>query len=398
MSSYEKTNGGPFRAGRVLAVDSKFTGEEPVWHDYLTWNDEKFHHVRGQMLRFYNYYLTPADLKPSALEWMSKNGYSEADIDAISSAPSYVPESATCKLCRGALRGMPLKNDSAGTDDLTYVRNHIDDALRDLASGRFAKKESSKKVVDENAPISNPVDRMRAKVLKTVGGDLEAMLDKWILARDSKVEPLNLFGILESYSTPAQGCSPITNWLDRQLDEMILLQKGKDEQLSEAYSHLGGKAIRSRIEGLQTMKDDVIKYVAGKKALKTPRKKKTKPAEKQVAKLQYMKSSKDFGLTSISPLSIPGAMHLYVFNAKYKNLIYFQADGPSGLSVKGTTVKGYSEKHSWRRSLRKPLEVLPIVLGKTQLQIEKYCTNLTTKVRTVRGRINDETIILRIAN
>jgi hypothetical protein len=390
--SYEKVNGGPFRNGRVVAGDVRFTGEEPIWTDAASWDKDKFLDTRARAMRFYNYYLATTDIKPSLLEWMVRNGYSTQDISAISGAPTFVPDMTVCKLARCILRGMPAVNAVAGTDDDQFIRSRLSDALGEIARGTY----SSKTVKDKDKPVANPTARLKQKVMNTVVGDLDQMLDKWIEARDRVVEPLSLYSVLDSYDTAPQGCAHVTEWLNRHLDEMKEAAEGKDEQLTEAYSHLSKKALKSRIEGLEKMKTDIVTYVAGKKALRKPRAKKTKPAEKQVSKIKFLPSSQEYSISSVSPLLIPGANRLIVFNVKYKTLAYYVASGPTGLSVKGTSIKGFDEAASFVQGLRKPQVVLPIVLGKTVLQMEKALNQLTTKRRKANGRVNEDTVLLRV--
>jgi len=390
--SYEKLNGGPFRNGRVVAGDAHFTGEEPIWTDAASWDKDKFLDMRGRAMRFYNYYLAPAEIKPSLLEWMVRNEYTEKQISAISGAPTFVPDMTVCKLARCILRGMPAVNAVAGTNDEEFIRTRLSDALSEIGRGTY----SSKTVKDKDKPVANPTARLKQKVMNTVVGDLDQMLDKWIEARDRVVEPLSLYSVLDSYDTAPQGCAHVTEWLNRQLGEMKEAAEGKDEQLTEAYSHLSKKALKSRIEGLEKMKTDIVTYVAGKKALRKPRTKKTKPAEKQVSKIKFLASSQEYSISSVSPLLIPGANRLIVFNVKYKTLAYYIASGPTGLSVKGTSIKGFDESASFVQGLRKPQVVLPIVLGKTVLQMEKALNQLTTKRRKANGRVNEDTVLLRV--
>lgn len=396
---YEIINRGPFRNGRVLATDSKMTGEEPIWQDVNSWDAEKFRDMRGRALRFYNYYLDWNDLRPSLLDWMVSKKYSDADVVLIQSAPSFVPETIVSKLARAINRGMPEEHLEAGTNDGVVIRDRVDIALRELKAGRYNRpeKKSLSGVTPGESP-ANPVARMMAKVRTTVLFDLEKMLDSWISSPNEKSKPLDLQSVMEAYDTPGQATRDISDWLKLKLSEFEEADLGQCPQLNEAYEFVHGKVLRSWIEGLRSMQSQLSLYTAGKKAQRAPRKKKGKPAEKQVQKMQYMTGSKEFSLTSIPPVSIPGSKHLWVFNTKYSTLAYYTAEGPAGFTVKGTTLQGYNSKGSYIQTLRKPEVTLPIVLGKTTLQVAKALDELTTKRREPNGRINEETIILRVSD
>ena len=62
---------------RVIACDSKYTGEEPQWDGCENWDPIKFMTNRNRMFGFYNYYLSAKDLKAFALELMKNNEYTK---------------------------------------------------------------------------------------------------------------------------------------------------------------------------------------------------------------------------------------------------------------------------------------------------------------------------------
>jgi len=45
--------------------------------------------------------------------------------------------------------------------------------------------------------------------------------------------------------------------------------------------------------------------------------------------------------------------------------------------------------------IRKPEEILPIIVSKTERQITNVLKKLTTKKTSANGRVNDNTIILK---
>ena len=63
---------------------------------------------------------------------------------------------------------------------------------------------------------------------------------------------------------------------------------------------------------------DLEKVKASTKATRKTRTPKVKTADKQVAKMQFLKESSEYKLTSVLPTTVPGAMRLYTFNVKNK--------------------------------------------------------------------------------
>ena len=62
-----------------------------------------------------------------------------------------------------------------------------------------------------------------------------------------------------------------------------------------------------------------------------------------------------FKITSILPITIVGAMRLYVFNVKTKELTEYVSSSPKGFEVKGTSLQNVGEE-SRKIKLRKPDE------------------------------------------
>jgi hypothetical protein len=144
--------------------------------------------------------------------------------------------------------------------------------------------------------------------------------------------------------------------------------------------------------------DDIEKAQLANKAVRKPRASKPKASDKQVAKLNYLKDDNESKLASISPIQIPGAKVLYIYNVKQKKITEFITDHADGFMVSGSSLKNFDDKLSRSCTLRKPDDILPQILKKTQKQIDNVFKGLTTKVSVPAGRINKDCIILRVIN
>ena len=71
-------------------------------------------------------------------------------------------------------------------------------------------------------------------------------------------------------------------------------------------------------------------------------------------------------------------------------------DDPKGFQVSGSTLKRFDKEQSIKIRLRKPNDILPLVLNKTPIQLQKELSALKTKVQVPNGRINNDTILLRV--
>jgi hypothetical protein len=147
------------------------------------------------------------------------------------------------------------------------------------------------------------------------------------------------------------------------------------------------------------MLTDLDKIQAASKATRKKRTPKARTADKQIKNLKYLKEDKvNYKLVSVDPLSVPGAFRLYTFNVKNRELCEYTTLSANGFEIKGTTIQNFDPETSRKTRLRKPDDFLPIVLKKTVNQIDKEWKKLSTKTSEPSGRINADTILLRVEN
>tara|TARA_B100000131_G_C17659118_1_gene427393 strand:- start:215 stop:547 length:333 start_codon:yes stop_codon:yes gene_type:complete len=109
-----------------------------------------------------------------------------------------------------------------------------------------------------------------------------------------------------------------------------------------------------------------------------------------------MKESIESKLTSIDPILIPGKTKLWIYNTKQGKLTEFFTESGTGFEVSGSTLKNFDPKLSKVTKLRKPDEILPQILNKSEFQIKKIWKGLTTKIYQPTGRINKDCILMRV--
>ena len=76
----------------------------------------------------------------------------------------------------------------------------------------------------------------------------------------------------------------------------------------------------------------------------------------------------------------------------------FVSDTAAGFEVRGSTVYNWNEKFSKITTLRKPDEILPQILSKTERQIDNLWDTFTTKIGVPTGRINKDCILVRVSD
>ena len=138
-------------------------------------------------------------------------------------------------------------------------------------------------------------------------------------------------------------------------------------------------------------------WEANKKKQRKPRKYKPPSKEKLAAKVKYKPEDKDLKLVSEQPINLPGCTAVVVFNTKNRKLgIYEATHKHHGLTLKGTTLLNYDLSTALQKTVRKPQDVLE-KLNTGGLQAIKNTFNaLSTTETKLNGRLNKETILLRI--
>jgi hypothetical protein len=398
------------KSGKVHAPDFKYTGEEPDWHNWEKWTVEKFYQVQSKALRFYNYYLDSNAFKPIVLSWMKKNGYTKDEMSLIKdSAPWYLPTTVG-KLIRMMDVGMPSIHPQAEEyfegllrydedvplkpkDSIEAVDSYIRKALKTINADAqtpavaLIKQDEKKKIT--------PLDRIRERVQKDILIYLDELNDSWT-DTSKAVASLNLGNMLRDHKIPAQGLGDIIKWIERNLEEYRGAYEKTDPQLVEGYSYMSKPNLRKIVSILETFKADVESHGKIKNAMRKPRTKKPKAADKQVQRLKYQSNSAEYALESVSPSRIPYAQRLYIFNTKTRQIGVYYASGNNGFEVKGTSLKGFDDALSFHATLRKPKDILTGVLSSTLKKLDKIFDGVKITKKKANGRLNEHTIILKV--
>lgn len=244
--------------------------------------------------------------------------------------------------------------------------------------------------VETKAPVVSPADRLKKQVNETILAQFDLLLDEW---SEGKKTSFDIFGAMQKNGFKAPAAPIVIAYINKQLDERKGVINKTDAQLVEGYSHITKKELTRQITEMEKMISDLSSFKAVTKAERKPRAKKAVTADKLVAKLNYKKNDNDFKVASVDPTKIVGSRCVYLFNTKYRRLTVLESK--DGLSVKGSAIINFDETTSYTIALRKPLEVLPLVLTQTTSQTKKVLDKLTTKRSEANGRVNAEVIILK---
>ena len=259
-------------------------------------------------------------------------------------------------------------------------------------------EERGKDLVEETPtktkkPVVSIQERVREKISEYIA-EIEEQVD--LFSENNYKSEFDMYKWLMSNNVKAQPANAIADYYVPWCDELKETITKKDEQLVEGYSHMKPAQIKRFVEFLDNIIKDATTWGANQKTVRKTRTKKAPSIEKQIARIQYAKENKELKLVSINPALIIGCNQLWVFNTKYRKLVRYDASGPTGLSIKGTTLQGYDVETSMSKTVRKPNDVLPRVLNGGKIVIRKLMDELNSKSSVPNGRINGDTVLLRV--
>jgi hypothetical protein len=260
-----------------------------------------------------------------------------------------------------------------------------------IAKGKKILDAKKSSTVAVNKP--SPMELLKSKVNNTIMVDLDVLEDQWMSGETTEVDVYNLF---KSHDLKGPATNQVRTRLEKwKLEYEDAVNKTCDDAV-EAFAHIKPAELKRRIKVLNQMMEDLDKIKSATRAVRKTRAKKTITVDRQVKALKYKPSDSEYKLASIDPKLIPGAMRLLTFNVKTRTFAEFVTTSTSGFEIKGTTIQNLDPDLSRATRLRKPHEFLTVALTKTVNQINKEYQKLTTKSGTPNGRINADTILLRV--
>lgn len=254
-------------------------------------------------------------------------------------------------------------------------------------------KPKTQVVVDDKPVQPNIQDRIREKASECIG-EIEGLLDDYILSKfTSNPKP---YGIMHTLNIKGVHTNRILEHWKRIRSEYDNVLTTEDELIKEGYSNFSKTEIKKIIGFCDSVITDAMKVVNESNKSRKPRQRKQKSPEQLVAKLRYMKVSDELKLESAPSKDIIGALQLWVYNTKNRKLGCYNAEDASGLSVKGSTIIAFNETKSTQKKLRKPEVTLPEVLKGGKVYLRTALDDIKAVASPLNGRLNMDTILLRI--
>jgi hypothetical protein len=366
----------------------------PKWDGHESWSTDEFYRHFRHSMDYYRLEFNGRDLKPKVINWMGVNGYTKEQIKAFKDTKDFRCNTTMGSIAANLLRGMPpVRADfNEGRNTAQWLGQQIAKILED------GKDDYEPEVTEEKVAV--PAVSIQERVREATFGmteEIEDTIDSF--SRDPESfdpKAFKILNLLRGKQAKAAHARIIKDFYQRQHDEYIELQEGKCDQLKEAYSHLSKAQVKKIVAFYQEILSACDMLMQEAKINRKPRVKKSKPVEKIVEKLKYMKQDDKLKLVSISPADIVGAKELWVFNVKTRKLGKYVAGEFNDLGVKGTSVTGFDEIKSVQKTLRKPEEQLKEFKAAGKVALRKFLEDIKAVDIKLNGRINEDTILLKV--
>lgn len=350
-------------------IEQKHLGSEPK----VNGNSTELDFIRAY--NWYNVTYNSEDAKDFCLSHLKTIKFNKETISKLTGFKGHFPQWIGWN-CRLASQGHTLPE---------HVWERTKFTIREIT--KSLQEESTEETPTKVISIQ---DRINAKASDLIG-ELEEKLDVFF------TEGVVQFDVkkwsLEKGIKP-QIAKRIAEHFRPQFDEISAALEGKDKELSESYAGWRKPVLKILSLFIKRIIDHMTEVESASIAVRKPRAKKVKPASVLVSKLKY--KAEDGKLKSVDPKEIVGASQLWAYNTKYRNLTVYNADKNGVLSVKGSSIIGFEPASSVTKKLRKPDQVLQKVLNEGKIGLRKIMTDLTTAESKANGRINAETILLRV--
>ena len=243
----------------------------------------------------------------------------------------------------------------------------------------------------QTAAVISIQDRVIAKTDEYIG-ELEGMVDEFGIRGDCT--KMDAYQWMVDNTIKSVHANKIAEHFQAAFS--TLEKSVKDETLKEYYQGMDKKRMLNLFKCYGKIVADAQKIASNASVARKPRKKKPVSFDKLVKGLKFLPREDTLKLQSVDPVKIIGASQLWVYNIKSRKLGVYNAMDEAGLSVKGSGILNYSYSSSISKTLRKPEKTLTIVTDGGKIVLRKVLDSINSKPSNLNGRINKDTILLRI--
>ena len=386
------------KAIQLAVAKAKGKDVSPKWDGHESWSTDEFMRQFRLSMDHYRLDYSGKDLKPKVVIWMQQNGFTKDQIKAFKDTKDSRSNLTMGAVAANLLKGMPaVRADfNDGRDSTVWLREQIS---RVVSEGKDDEVVDETAVVEDKPAVYVPSIQERLRdTAYAMTEELEDALESFQKDPDAfDPKAFKVLNLLRGKQAKAAHARVIKDYYQRQYNEYLELAEGECEQLKEAYSHLSKAQVKKITQFYSEIVSACDMLAQEAKVNRKPRAKKPTDKSKLAAKVKYLKQDDKLKLVSINPEDIIGAKELWVFNVKTRKLGKYVAAEFSDLTIKGTSIVNYDEAKSIAKTLRKPEEQLKEFKSAGKVQLRKFLDDIKAVDIKLNGRINEETILLKVA-
>lgn len=317
-----------------------------------------------KFMNWCNYVYSPKEAHQQFLQWAERNGYDADPSQRISSS----------------LLWMTV----AISNNVDLPRNVEISRLKMLAK------------IKPQQQITEKATSPRQRTIQTamaVTADVDEILD-------NKQYTCDWYTFLQEKEVKAPQARVISEHYQPLLDELRLAYNNKDPEITEAYKTHKRTEIKRLLDCMKNLIDDCNAIASNAKRRRKKTKNPIKQARsiKQAAGVKYQADCPVFKVESVDPALIVGARELWLLNTRANQIARVVAASEDGLSLSRSTVRNYDESQSGQKRIGRRKDVVKRVADQTPRQLIKLFDQLTGNVQPTKGRITENTVILRVVN
>lgn len=363
----------------------KVTPIDPMMGAEPTWSNQNSENEKGDLVKAFNWYgynCTRKDAKEFAIDYLKKLNRSKEEVNTVRSL-----HESSIPIQFGWLSRMI----SLGFVPSDKTKKYFSTTYKSILS----EVKQKAPVVIETAPTHTVSIQQRiTEKANAEAGEIEGLVDDFILSKCKKEIDMEIY--LKSRKLSSVVLKKICDTFVNRGSEINEVLTTKDPQLVEGYKNFTKPELRRLKDFLDSIVAAANKGSMDNKPVRKKRKTKEKPAVLLVTKVSYMPEFAELNLKSVLPEKIIGANQVWIYNTKTKLLGVYNSSNAKGLTIKGTTIQNFEETSSVGKRLRKPAESIKDVMEGGKIKLRKLLSELSTKESLLTGRLNSDTIILRV--
>lgn len=365
-------------------MDERYTGAEPTWDGVEKWDEDKVRREIHRGFYFYNYYMTPADMRKYVVDYGQKVlKWGKHEVAAFNECDDNRVGITIGSYSKMVLNGAPI-------DESDFIKQKFAELLT-YGTERIAERKASNTKVALKRTLQDHLNEKFSDIV----GDIDSFYDNVIKGSD---ETPDFVAYFREMNMPQQFVNRVRSRYQEQFDELNDSQQKKcDEQLAEAYSWCKKNDIKRMTAWYTALFDALSTYGKVKSAVRKIRKPRPVSKEKLVKNVKYLRDFSELNLVSVNPVDCLGSKEIWVYNVKTRKIgKYVAANDAQTMTIKGSTVIGYDEKGSVAKTLRKPEEKMKEFMAAGKVALRNFLGDIKATEIQLTGRLNGDTMILKV--